>query len=125
MKTYIETIEFLNEIEKDYQIDLRDSLSNYISEQDFEDFNQDDAFNSLYNLIQDQGGFDQEVIYYSYAIEYLSKNDPSLQDSIKLASDLGYETSDINSELLASLLKSENERENFCLANKDIENFFK
>lgn len=124
MKTYIETIEFLEQIEEEYKIDLGNSLWNYISEDDFEDFDQSDGFNSLCDLIEEQGGFNQEVIYYHHAIDYLSKNDPSLQESIKLANDLGCSMEDLNSELLASLLKSQNERENFMEARNEIENFF-
>jgi|SRR5690625_796301 len=47
---------------------------------------------------------EQEVIYYSKAIKYLSENDPSLQISLELAKDLGYSLENINSELLATLL---------------------
>ena len=45
-----------------------------------------------------------DVIYYSEAIKYLAENDASLQESLELASDLGYTIKDINSELLATLL---------------------
>lgn len=49
-----------------------------------------------------------EVIYYSNAMEYLSKNDASLQDSMALAAEMGYEAKNINSELLATLLQQQN-----------------
>ena len=44
------------------------------------------------------------VIYYSSAIEYLAKYDPSLQNSLEIAMDFGYPISELNSELLATLL---------------------
>ena len=47
---------------------------------------------------------EQEVIYYSNAIKYLSENDPSFQISLGLAKDLGFSLENINSELLATLL---------------------
>ena len=47
---------------------------------------------------------EDEVIYYSNAMEYLSRNDASLKDSIEIALEFGYELKDINSELLATLL---------------------
>lgn len=45
-----------------------------------------------------------EVIYYHTAIDFLKDNDPSLGESLELASDMGYETKNLNSELLATLL---------------------
>jgi hypothetical protein len=54
-----------------------------------------------------------EIIYYSTAIEYLQKNDPSLRESLGLAQEFGYEVKNLNSEILASLLASENTRIEF------------
>ena len=42
-------------------------------------------------------------IYYQNAIEYLAKNDPSLQESIELARDFGYNLENIDSVKLADL----------------------
>ena len=53
---------------------------------------------------------DVDIIYYHNAIEYLSENDSSLRDSIELAIDCGFELGDIDSEKLASLLATENLR---------------
>ena len=58
-------------------------------------------------------GFQVEIIYYANAIKYLTDNDASLQYSLEIANELGYETKNLNSELLASLLASQNEREHF------------
>lgn len=54
---------------------------------------------------------EEEIIYYSRAMEYLMENDTSLQESISLAADMGYETKALNSELLATLLFQQNLRE--------------
>jgi len=45
-----------------------------------------------------------EVIYYSTAMDILSKEDPSLVTSLDIAKDLGYTLDRLNSELLATLL---------------------
>ena len=42
-------------------------------------------------------------IYYENAIAYLAKNDPSLQQSMGLARDFGYNLENIDSEKLANL----------------------
>jgi hypothetical protein len=45
-----------------------------------------------------------EIIYYSEAMKLLNVHDTSLTISLSLASDFGYNTIDLNSELLATLL---------------------
>jgi len=47
---------------------------------------------------------EQEIIYYGKAMEYLLEEDASLSEVMELASDLGYETKNLNSELLATIL---------------------
>lgn len=56
---------------------------------------------------------DEEIIYYSNAMEYLGENDPSLQDSLEIASEYWYTLDGLNSETLASILKSRNNLEEF------------
>ena len=56
-------------------------------------------------------GFEVEITYYNKALEYLTDNDPSLQYSLKIAHDIGYTTNQLDSELLATLLATKNERE--------------
>ena len=46
---------------------------------------------------------EQEIIYYNKAMEYLSEHDWSLRESAEIASDLGFELKNINSEMLATL----------------------
>ena len=82
------------------------------------------AYQSIYEMIDSYGGFEVEIIYYSNAINYLSKNDPSLHESFQLAADLGYNLTNLSSEVLASLLASENCRNDFSALETDIEDFF-
>ena len=89
-----------------------------------EDINLSDPYNSIYEMIYENNGFDQEVIYYASAMEYLMENDNSLRESLEIAHELGYTADKINSELLASLLKSQNERENFAELESEINDFF-
>jgi hypothetical protein len=63
-------------------------------------------FDELRELLDNNGAFNVEIIYYSNAIAFLQKNDPSLSESLELAAELGYTTNMLNSELLASLLAS-------------------
>ena len=74
---------------------------NYI---DIDEIDYSDPYQSIYEMIQERGGFEVEIVYYHKAMEYLMENDTSLTESLELASDIGYEAKDINSELLASLL---------------------
>jgi len=105
--------EFFEELSK--QLDF--SIDEYVEVEDIEDYDE------LYEQLEDKGAFEQEVIYYYSAIEYLKENDTSLQESMALASDLGISTTDINSELLASLLKSQKCREEFSELRGEIESF--
>ena len=89
-----------------------------------EDINLSDAYNSIYDMISDNNGFDMEVIYYSNAIEYLRENDPSLKESLEIASEYGFELDSLSSETLASLLKSQIEIENFAELESEINDFF-
>ena len=107
--------------ELDKQIDLNDNIINYV---DIEAIDNDDAFTSIYDMIYENGGFDIEVIYYYNAIKYLQENDPSLCESLEIASEYGYEVKNLNSEVLASLLKSQNVRDEFSYFRDEINDFF-
>jgi len=93
------------------------SINEYVEVEDIEDYDE------LYEQLEDKGAFEQEVIYYSNAIEYLKLNDASLQESMEIADEYGYAPRDINSELLASLLKSQKCREEFSELRSEIESF--
>ena len=67
---------------------------------------------------------EEEVIYYSKAIKFLSDEDASLIDSIDLAIDMGYELKNINSELLATILIQDRMNTELYEIKDDIENAF-
>ena len=117
MKTKNERIEdFLKGLEID-NLEVMDYVN-------IDDIDSSDAYLSIYNMIDDKGGFDVEIIYYSTAIDYLAENDPSLHESLRLAYEFGFELSKLNSEVLASLLASEKCRNDFSALQTDIEEFF-
>jgi hypothetical protein len=94
---------------------------------DFVDINKinvNDAFNSIYEMIDENGGFDVEITYYSNAIEYLKENDPSLKESLDLAIAYGFKIEYISSEILASILASDKARKNFEKLRGEIDAFF-
>ena len=113
MKTRIEN--FLSGL--DTEIDVL----NYV---DIDNIDLNDPFESICEMIEDNGGFDIDVIYYSKAIAFLAEHDPSLYRSLEIASDLGFEVKNLNSEILASILASELVREEFYDLRDEIENFF-
>ena len=74
-------------------------------------------------LLTENNLLDTDIIYYSNAIEYLQKHDNSLKLSLGLAIDLGYNLADINSEILASILQSDNLRNELYECRTEIDNF--
>ena len=113
MKTKIEN--FLSELST--EIDVLNLI-------DIDNIDHDNAYDSIYEMIDDNGGFDVEIIYYSKAIAYLSEHDPSLHESLEIAADYGYEVHNLNSEILASLLASKLVREEFYELESEINDFF-
>ena len=91
---------------------------------DIENIDFENPFQSIYDLIDSNGGFNIEIIYYSNAIQYLKENDPSLVDSLSIASEFISDISSLNSEVLASLHASNRVREDFLGLENEIENFF-
>jgi hypothetical protein len=91
---------------------------------DIDNIDPDDPFDSICEMIEDNNGFDIDIIYYSKAIAYLTEHDPSLQISLGIASEYGYEVQNLNSEILASLLASELIREEFYKLKSKINDFF-
>jgi len=113
----------ITERKEEYFSDLGDKLDidiNYMV-QDWEDVN---SFDELEEAISENQGFDREVIYYATAMEYLTEYDTSLQESLGIASDMGFECGNLNSETLASLLQSQNVRNDFYENQGEIDEFF-
>jgi hypothetical protein len=96
-------------------------ITDYVN---IEDIDFKNAFESIQEKIQDNNGFEIDIIYYSNAIKYLQDNDPSLRESLEIASDLGYTTENLNSELLASLLASQNAISEFYELEAEINDYF-
>lgn len=113
MKTKIE--DFLMGLNT--EIDVLNSI-------DIDNIDFDDAFNSIIEMIDNNGGFNIDIIYYSRAMEFLMKNDSSLEESLGIASEYGYEAHNLNSEILASLLYSKLVREEFHQLEDEINDFF-
>jgi len=65
-----------------------------------------DVINDVWELIDavQEDINEVEVIYYIEAMKLLNVHDTSLTISLSLASDFGYNTIDLNSEILATLL---------------------
>jgi hypothetical protein len=82
------------------------------------------SFDDVLNYLQDQGAFNVDVIYYSDAIKYLQEHDPSLRISLEMAEDLGFSIGDLSSEMLASLLASQNVRDEFYELEDQFDEFF-
>lgn len=123
MNTHTETqtkqekqIDDLIKLFEDYAEDIDvDSILHY---NEIEDINDSD---DLLELIEDNNGFDIDIIYYSKAIKYLSENDASLSESIEIAVDMGYSLENLNSETLASLHASQKAREDFYDITDEID----
>ena len=106
------------QIQRDEKIiDLLDTLADkYIGDTPSEYLsNKEDLtdVNDLFDDLQNNGYFNEEVIYYSSAIRYLKDNDPSLTESLEIATEYGYEAKNLNSELLATLHASHKKEETF------------
>ena len=117
MKTNKQKQKFFDKISEGLQFDIMD----YLQTDELEDIND---YQELEELLQDECAFDIEIIYYARAMEYLMENDTSLAESMEIADEYGYEPKNINSELLASLLASQNAREEFYELRNEIKEFF-
>ena len=91
---------------------------------DYVDASQVNSFDDVLESIDNAGGFDVEIIYYASAMKYLTENDTSLRESLQIACDMGFKVSALSSETLASLLASQNCREEFCELESEIDEFF-
>lgn len=121
--TNVEKLEsFFGEIYRK-QIHGESSVNDFINWYEHEE--EDLSFEWLTDYLREQQGFFEiEVIYYRNAIEYLSENDCSLTECLEIAGEFGYTLENLNSEILASLLKSRNFKEEWNGLAYDIENFF-
>jgi hypothetical protein len=98
-----------------------DTTIDILSMVNAEDIN---SYDDLYDALDNNNGFDVEIIYYASAMDYLRMHDSSLRCSIEIAEEYGYTLSSINSELLASLLASSVCRDEFMELKSEIDDFF-
>jgi len=104
----------LQQIAEDNQFDI-DLANLYYNE---------DTFNDFCDKVND-AIMHEEVIYYSEAIKYLMREDASLGQSLDIASEYGYTTEQLNSELLATLLYQQKLTEQWYEMETEIKEIFK
>lgn len=61
----------------------------YFQTEELEDINDYDV---LEEKLSDEGAFDVNIIYYVNAMKYLMEHDNSLQESMEIADEYGYDT---------------------------------
>lgn len=97
---------------------------NYKGQIDLQYYLNEDIYEDIDTIREEvEDNLNVEIIYYSVAIEYLKENDPSLNESLRIASEFGFTPDNLNSEVLASLLASENEREMWYEFESELEEF--
>lgn len=118
---------FFNSLLSECDIAINDhmDINDLIDIDNLENFDPTVIFESITKILQDNGAFNLDIIYYSNAIAYLKENDPSLKDSLEIAAEYCFEVQNLSSEILASLLYSQIETENFYNLDADINEFFK
>lgn len=112
-------IEFLNGL----NVENLDVM-NYLDEEFLQKMDMDNAYDAIRDELQERNAFDVEIIYHGIAMEYLMKNDCSLQESLGIASDMGFDCNNLNSETLASLLATQECMSDFDELQSDIDDFF-
>ena len=106
------------ELEKKYSIEMDTVPYEY-----YDDFEDAKDFERYFEELE-EATYQIECIYYSNAIKYLTENDPSFNESLGIASEMGYEVENLNSELLATLLMQRKELEALYEAKDDLEDLY-
>ena len=83
----------------------------------------EDTFTDFCDKVND-AIMQEEIIYYHKAIKYLMKEDASLSDSLDIASEYGYTTEQLNSELLATLLYQQRLTEQWYEIEEQVKEMF-
>lgn len=91
---------------------------------DIDDIDENNAFESIVQMIDDEDGFGVPFACYEDAMDYLSENDPSLMDSLAIVHRKGFEVNDLDSELLANFLAKEKAKSEFFKLKEQIDDFF-
>ena len=103
----------LQKIAEDNQFDI--DLANL--------YYKDDTFTEFCYKVND-AIMEEEVIYYYEAMKYLTREDASLSDSLEIASEYGYKTEQLSSELLATLLCQQKLTEQWYEISEQVEELF-
>lgn len=106
------------ELERKYSLDIETIPYEY-----YDDLEDAKDFESYFEQLEDST-HQTECIYYSNAMKYLTEHDNSLSQSLEIASEMGYEVEDLNSELLATLLMQRKELEALYDAKYDLEDLY-
>ena len=91
---------------------LGDDATDYLNSSIKEDLHQYDT-NQIFEELQDNGYFQEEIIYYSKAMEYLKEHDCSLSESLEMANEYGYTLENLNSETLATIHASRKKEDDY------------
>jgi hypothetical protein len=112
--------EIVQEREKYYN--FNDYVMNYLDETELEAIGDETELIEYLELANQDFNITQaEVIYYATAIDYLKEYDQSLQESLEIAHEMGYTADNLDSEKLASLLKSRNNEEDYQTFLREVE----
>ena len=106
------------ELERKYSLDIETIPYEY-----YDDFEDAKDFERYFEELE-YSTHQTECIYYSNAMKYLSEHDNSLNESLEIASEMGYEVEQLNSELLATLLMQRKELEALYDAKDDLEDLY-
>jgi hypothetical protein len=106
------------ELEKKYSLDIETIPYEY-----YDDLEDAKDFESYFEQLE-ESTYQIECIYYSNAMKYLTEHDTSLNESLEIASEMGYEVENLNSELLATLLMQRKELEALYEAKDDLEDLY-
>ncbi len=87
------------------------------------EYTDSETANAFIEYIQERI-YEQDIIYYHKAIDYLATNDASLNKSIEIAINLGVDIEKINSELLATILYQDTLQDELNTLTSDITNVF-
>ncbi|BEG98116.1 hypothetical protein [Bacteroides sedimenti] len=126
MKTNVinEVREFFKDLSTD--ICVNDHLTDEDIENVIDNVTHEDAYDAIESLLNDNGVFESEgeIIYSTKAINFLAEHDASLNRSLKIAEEYGYTPSNLDSEILATLLYTEMLKEEFQGLRAEINDFF-
>ena len=86
-------------------------------------YDNEDTFNDFCDKVNN-AIMQEEVIYYSEAIKYLMREDSSLYESLNIASEYGYTTEQLNSELLATLFYQQKLTEQWYEIEEQVKEMF-